>query len=55
MTIKTPARLHKKEPLSMNYNKQSLYMKGELFIIALVFIAFKFGSEWSNSVEKKIS
>lgn len=48
MSIKTPARLDKKEPLSITYNKQSLYLKGALFIIVLVFFAFNIGSENIN-------
>ena len=50
MTIKTPARLHKKEPLTVNYNKDVLYLKGALFIAALVLITFKFGSENINFI-----
>ena len=50
MTIKTPARLHKKEPLTVNYNKNILYLKGALFIAALVLITFKFGSENINFI-----
>lgn len=48
MAIKTPARLHKKEPLTIVYNKQALYLKGAIFIVALILIAFNIGSENVN-------
>lgn len=50
MSIKTPARLHKKEPLTIKYSKPTVYLTGALFIIALVFITFKFGSENVNYI-----
>lgn len=48
MAIKTPARLHKKEPLTIVYDKQTVYLTGAIFIVALLLIAFNIGSENIN-------
>ena len=48
MTTKTPARLHKKEPLTITYNKTTVYLIGALFMFLLVIVAFKFGSDSFN-------
>lgn len=45
MLKNNPARLHKKEPLNLQYNKETVYLTGTLFIIALVGLAFFIGSE----------
>ena len=50
MTIKTPVRLHKKEPMTIEYNKRTVYLTGAIFIAALVLIAFKFGGENFNYI-----
>ena len=43
-----PVRLHKKEPITINYNVATVYLTGALFIIGLVAIAFVFGTENFN-------
>ena len=48
MKNKTPARLHKAEPLKIEYNKDEIYFAGCLFIIILLIVAFAFGSENIN-------
>ena len=45
MKNKTPARLNKAEPLTLEYNKTNLMLKGVLFIIILFIVAFVIGSE----------
>lgn len=50
MTIKKPARLHKREPLTIVYDKPTVYLTGASFIAVMVFIAFKFGSENINFI-----
>ena len=50
MKNKAPARLHKAEPLTLEYNKGGLYLKGILFIILLFIFAFAFGSENINYI-----
>lgn len=50
MAIKTPARLHKKEPLTIVYDKQTVYLTGAIFIAVLVLIAFNIGSENINYI-----
>lgn len=48
MNDKAPARLHKKEPITLNYNKPTVYLIGALFILILLVIAFNIGSENIN-------
>ena len=48
MNNKTPARLHKKEPITLIYNKTTVYITGAAFIIILLAIAFSIGSENIN-------
>jgi len=50
MKNKAPARLHKAEPLTLEYNKKRLFLKGFLFIILLFIFAFVFGSENVNYI-----
>ena len=45
MNNKTPARLNKAEPLTLEYNKTNLMLKGVLFIIILLIAALLIGSE----------
>lgn len=48
MLKNNPARLHKKEPLTLEYNKATVYLTGALFIIGLIGLAFTIGSESLN-------
>ncbi len=48
MLKNNPARLHKKEPLTLEYDKPTVYLIGALFIMALVGLAFFIGSESLN-------
>ena len=50
MKNKTPATLHKAEPLTLEYNKADLLFAGCLFIIILIIVAFAFGSENINYI-----
>lgn len=50
MLKNNPARLHKKEPITLVYDKPAVYVMGTLFIIALVIVAFIIGSENFNYV-----
>ena len=50
MANNKPARLHKTEPLVLEYNKGEIYFAGCLFIIILFIIAFGLGSENINYV-----
>lgn len=50
MANNKPARLHKAEPLILEYNKSEIYFAGCLFIIILLIVAFVFGSENFNYV-----
>lgn len=45
-----PVRLHKKEPLTLEYDKATVYLTGALFIIALVVLSFIIGSENFNYI-----
>ena len=45
-----PVRLHKKEPIAINYNVTTVYLTGALFIIGLVALAFVIGTENFNSL-----
>ena len=45
-----PVRLHKKEPITLEYNVATVYITGALFIIGLVAIAFVIGTENINSL-----
>ena len=40
-----PVRLHKEEPLALEYDKATVYLTGALFIIVLVVLSFIIGSE----------
>ena len=42
-----PVRLHKKEPLALEYNEATVYSTGAIFITLLVIIAFRIGTEES--------
>ena len=48
MLKNNPVRLHKKEPLAIEYDKPTVYLTGTLFIMALVIVAFIIGSESLN-------
>ena len=50
MNNKTPARLHKADPLTLEYNKAEILIAGCLFIIILLNVAFAFGSENINYI-----
>ena len=50
MNNKKPARLHKAEPLKLEYGKSEIYFAGCLFIIILLIGAFVFGSENINYI-----
>ena len=43
-----PVRLHKKEPLAVEYEKTTVILTGALFIIVLVALAFVIGTESLN-------
>lgn len=45
-----PVRLHKKEPITLEYNVATVYLTGALFIIGLVALAFVIGTENFNSL-----
>jgi len=45
-----PVRLHKKEPITLEYDVATVYLTGALFIIGLVAIAFVIGTENFNSL-----
>jgi len=47
---KAPARLHKAEPLKLEYNKEEIIFAGCLFILILLIIAFAVGSENINYI-----
>ena len=48
MANNKPARLHKAEPLILEYDKSEIFFAGCLFIIILLIVAFGFGSENIN-------
>ena len=48
MNKNQPARLHKKEPLAVEYDKPTVYITGALFILGLVGLAFVIGTESLN-------
>lgn len=50
MNDKAPARLYKKEPVTLVYNKTTVYVTGTLFILVLFAIAFSIGSENVNFI-----
>ena len=50
MNNNKPARLHKAEPLKLDYNKDEIYFAGCLFIIILLIIVFTVGSENINFI-----
>lgn len=43
-----PVRLHKKEPLEVEYKKTTVYSTGAIFITLLVIIAFRIGTDSFN-------
>lgn len=43
-----PVRLHKKEPLALEYNEATVYSTGAIFITLLVIIAFRIGTDSFN-------
>lgn len=44
-----PVRLHKKEPITIEYNnKTAVYITGFIFILILLLIAFSLGSDNYN-------
>lgn len=43
-----PVRLHKKEPLAVEYNVATVYSTGAIFITLFVMIAFKIGTDSFN-------
>ena len=43
-----PVRLHKKEPLAVEYNEATVYSTGTVFITLLVIIAFSIGTDSFN-------
>lgn len=45
-----PVRLHKKEPITLEYDVATVYLTGALFIIGLVALAFVIGTENFNSL-----
>lgn len=48
MNKNKPVRLYKKEPLTLEYEKGTVYLTGALFIIGLVGLAFVIGTESLN-------
>ena len=50
MLKNNPARLQKKEPITLEYDVATVYLTGALFIIGLVALAFVIGTENFNSL-----
>ena len=48
MNKNKPVRLHKKEPLTLEYEKPTVYSTGAIFITLLVIIAFRIGTDSFN-------
>ena len=48
MNKNKPVRLHKKEPLALEYEKTTVYSTGAIFITLLVIIAFRIGTDRFN-------
>ena len=48
MNDNKPVRLAKKEPLALEYDKETVYITGALFILGLVSLAFVIGTESLN-------
>lgn len=48
MNKNKPVRLHKKEPLTLYYEKTTVYSTGVIFITLLVIIAFRIGTDSFN-------
>ena len=48
MNKNKPVRLDKKEPLTLEYDKGTVYLTGALFIIGLVSLAFVIGTDSLN-------
>ena len=46
--INKPVRLHKKEPISLEYDVTTVYSTGALFITLLVIVAFRIGTDSFN-------
>ncbi len=47
-TIKRPVRLHRKEPLAVEYDVATVYSTGAVFITLLVIVAFRIGTDSFN-------
>ena len=47
-TIKRPVRLHKEEPLAVEYDVATVYSTGAVFITLLVIVAFRIGTDSFN-------
>ena len=45
---KKPVRLHKKEPLALEYEEATVYSTGAIFITLLVIVAFRIGTDSLN-------
>ena len=43
-----PVRLHKKEPLALEYEEATVYSTGAVFITLLVIVAFRIGTDSFN-------
>ena len=48
MNKNQPVRLHKKEPLAVEYDVATVYSTGAVFITLLVIIAFRIGTDSFN-------
>ena len=48
MNKNKPVRLHKEEPLVVEYDVKTVYITGALFIIGLVSLAFVIGTDSLN-------
>ena len=48
MNKNNPVRLYKKEPLTLEYERRTVYLTGAAFIIILVALAFVIGTESLN-------
>ena len=54
ITENKPVRLHKKEPLALEYEETTVIITGALFIIVLVVLAFTIGTENSSLIWSSI-
>ena len=48
MNKNKPVRLHRKEPLAVEYDKTTVYSTGAVFISLLVIVAFRIGTDSLN-------